>query len=215
MTYSAEGLNAVVWHLPIVNYRIVTPYRQPAKLSGPDDNAVVKAVLAGAKEEFRVLVERHQDMIFSLIARQVGETALAEELAQEVFVKAFLNLKQFRHEARFSTWLVRIALNHVRTWFSSRRFKQSTRTDSFNPVFHEGALRADGALEDESRLLGRFREAFARLPSRLRDVLCLCAFEGKSYEEAAAVLRIPVGTVRSRLNKARYAISSEILEDCE
>ena len=94
----------------------------------PSDGEVVRQVLAGKRELFQVLVTRYKGQVFSMILRQVGDHAVADDLAQETFVKAYLNLKSFRYESKLSTWLVRIALNTTNSYFSSRRFFQSGRS---------------------------------------------------------------------------------------
>lgn len=175
------------------------------------DEALIGAVLSGDKEQFRPLVTRYKDMVFSMIMRQVGDPALAEEIAQETFLKAYLSLRSFRFEARFSTWLVRIALNQTSSYFASRRFKEKQRTETFDPLLHDSACSAPGAENEEEKLISRLQTALKGLKRKFREVLVLCALEGKSYEEAAQILKVPVGTVRSRLNKARLLLQSHFL----
>ena len=88
------------------------------------DEELIRLVVRGEKDEFRHLVRRYQDQVYAMILRSVGDDAIARELAQEAFLKAFLNLKSFRFESAFSTWLIRIALNQSHSYFSSRRFKE-------------------------------------------------------------------------------------------
>ena len=180
-----------------------------ASASRLTDEATIRAVIGGDKERYRELVVRHKDMIFALIMRQVGNAAIAEELAQETFVRAFVSLSRFRFETKFSTWLTRIALNQTSSYFTSRRYKQSRRTDEFDPRIHDKAeAPPEGDFQKER--LQRFREALGTLKPLYREVIVLCALEGKSYEEAASILVIPIGTIRSRLNKARLLLKEAL-----
>lgn len=171
------------------------------------DGEIIRRVLAGERDLFRELVRRHRSVVFSSVFRQVGERSAAEELAQETFVKAYRGLHTFRHEAQFSTWVVCIALNTVSTYFASRAFRERKRTTAFKESEHDrSGARTPEELREEQVRLTRFRDAMAQLPERLREVLILCGVEGKSYEDAAAIIGVPIGTVRSRLNKARLTM---------
>ena len=173
-----------------------------------DDDVIIRHVLQGDRDRFRHLVLRHQSTVLALMMRQVGEKATAEELAQEAFLKAYRNLHLFRFEAKFSTWLTRIALNTMNSYFSSRAYKEKRLTESFRCERHDqpGGVTADSAAD-----VDEFRRLLAKIPPKLREVLVLCGLEGKSYEEAATFLEIPIGTVRSRLNKARLVLKEAYL----
>ncbi len=177
------------------------------------EREIIRRVLAGAKDEFRVLVLAHQSRVFALIMRQVANQAIANELTQEVFLKAYRNLHRFRFEAQFSTWLIRIALNVCTTYFSSKRFKQAKSTMSFEEIEipSESESYGVGAVIDRETLK-RVRSALLTLSPKLRETIILCGFEERTYEEAAQILEIPVGTVRSRLNKARNLLRKKVFE---
>ncbi len=175
-----------------------------------DDNSseaeIIARVLSGQRDDFRHLVDRHKDLVFAMIQRQVGDRGVAEDLAQEVFCRAYQYLKQFRGDSSFATWITRIALNQTNTYFASRRFKEGRRTDSFDAQVHDlGSTDPEGR-ERMKEILEAFRSGLSELSPKLRDVLVLSAFEQKSYEEVAAILEIPIGTVRSRLNAARLQL---------
>ncbi len=184
-----------------------TPTTTNTELS---DGEVVRQVLAGKRELFQVLVSRYKGQVFSMILRQVGDHAVADDLAQETFVKAYLNLKSFRYEAKLSTWLVRIALNTTNSYFSSRRFKESQRTKVLTDLTPAGTSQSPEQLAERQSALELFRSAIAGLKPKFREVIVLCGLEGKSYEEAALVLGVPIGTVRSRLNTARLTLKNEL-----
>jgi RNA polymerase sigma-70 factor (ECF subfamily) len=177
------------------------------------EQELISRIVKGAAEEFRHVVQAYQNFIFALIMRQVGNRATADDLTQETFVKAFFNLKSFRSQSKLSTWLVRIALNTTSSYFTSRRYKQGLLTEEYKPQHCEQRsfhAEQDAQLEDKLRLekrLAIFHQALAQLKPLFRDVFTLCALEQKSYDEAAEILDIPLGTVRSRLNRARLELS--------
>ncbi len=172
------------------------------------DQDLLTAVIAGDVNLYRELVLRYQNRIYSLIMRQLQQRALAEDLTQEVFVKAYKNLKSFRGESQFYTWLVRIALNLLSTYFQSKAYKQSLR----NSEILELSLNSDEQdpnfkLEQKQQMLA-LKNCFSKLKPEFREILSLCAFEAFSYEAAASYFNIPIGTVRSRLNSARLLIKN-------
>lgn len=175
---------------------------------------VVREVLAGNSDEFRHLVSAHKNRIFSMVLRTVGERPIAEELTQEIFVRAYSSLAKFRFEASFSTWLTCIALNHTSSYFQSKKYKQKLRTVSFEPSTHDQAQENGEELPPEALLLESFREALEELKPAFRDIIVLCSLEGKSYEEVSGILAIPVGTVRSRLNRARESLRKLLEQKC-
>jgi RNA polymerase sigma-70 factor (ECF subfamily) len=180
-----------------------------------DDSEIVRRILAGEREDFRLLVDKHKHMVFGMIMRQIGTREIAEEIAQETFCRAYLSLKHFRFESAFATWLTRIALNQTSTYFASRRFKESRRTESFDLAQHDSQGGDPQAGQESKATLMAFRGAIGALSPKLREVLVLCTLEQKSYEEVAAALGIPVGTVRSRLNAARLELRKLLPEFLE
>lgn len=168
-----------------------------------DEVEIITRVRGGAKEDFRLLVLRHQERIYALIYRQVADENIARELTQDAFLRAYLHLDKFRGESRFGTWLTRIALNTTNSYFSSKRWRQRLQTVAFEqhhlnqqPVEH-----ADDRYDEDA--IARLYAAVSRLRPKIREAFVLCALEQKSYEQAAEILGIPIGTVRSRLHKAR------------
>lgn len=173
------------------------------------ERELITRINAGHKDDYRHLVEGHKDKIFSLVMRQVGRAEVAEEITQETFVKAFLSLKKFRSDSSFATWLTRIALNTTHSYFKSRKYRQSLRNEQLSDEI-ANSLAAAPEEQSAEQQLHLFQLALATLKPKLRDALVLCALENKSYEEAATILDIPVGTVRSRLHKARLLLKQEL-----
>lgn len=183
------------------------------RLSSEKDT--IERILQGEKEEFSVLVKRYQDTVFSLIMRQIGNEDVAKDLAQEVFLKAYEKIGTFRHEAKFSTWLIRIALNHTNSYFASRRYKESLKNQDLNMEAHgnsttEHQMEERKEKEKVEENVKHFHIALSNLNPKFREVLVICGLEGKSYEEAAKILVLPIGTIRSRLNRARLLLKESI-----
>ncbi len=176
------------------------------------EKRIIRRVLAGDKDEFRLLVLAYQERVFAVIMRAVGRESTAKELTQEAFIKAYLNLDQFRFESSFSTWLIRIALNVANSYFSSRAFKEQTKTSSIEETNYQEIPEPGKTQVYDEEAVARLRYVVGRLRPKLRDVFILCALDERSYEETARILGIPVGTVRSRLNKARLLIRQMYFE---
>jgi RNA polymerase sigma factor (sigma-70 family) len=163
------------------------------------ESEIIKRVLDGATDEFCHLVTAHQNLVYGMIFRQVRNSEIAEELAQDVFTKAFLALKQFKHQAKFSTWLTRIALNTTSSYFSSKRYKQSQKNVPLEN-WNEQAGFIDGSLiEFQLSHLHRF---LGDLKPNFREVVILCGLEGRTYQEASEIIGVPKGTICSRMNTA-------------
>jgi RNA polymerase sigma-70 factor (ECF subfamily) len=181
--------------------RAATPPDHPAQPES--DQPLIDAVLAGDSAQFNGLVTRYANRLYRFILKNVGHAALAEDLAQETFVEAYRQLPTFRGEAKFSTWLFGIALNKIRNYINRS-------LDCRQRHFPMRILRSDPAsdgnptqlLEKKQTLLA-LQRAIETLPTELHESLILVAMEELPYEEAARILGIPVGTLKSRVHRAR------------
>ena len=178
----------------------------------PSDVALITAVLGGDTEQFALLVTRHQQRVMRFILRYEYNTHDAQDLAQETFLQAFRGLPGFHAEARFSTWLTGIAFNLLKNHISRSPTKQHVHVDMDDqPEGTSDASSDDPALDYENRQLhAAMGQAVAALPQHMRDAIVLVASEGLSYEEAAATLGVPVGTVKSRLCRARVQLADAL-----
>jgi RNA polymerase sigma-70 factor (ECF subfamily) len=172
------------------------------------DSDIIQTILAGDSAQFRVLIDRYQSRILTVLFRHTGDRVLAEDLAQEVFVRAYKGLRTFRGESQLSTWLIRIALNVLKSHFSSRRHRMALNTEEYVPGTHDQLPAESG--EGESELEAVVRAAATEISSPFKEVLFLCGFDGLSYDEASQVLKVPVGTIRSRLNRARIMLRKAV-----
>lgn len=174
--------------------------------SPPAEEAeVVRRIVAGERELFRSLVDAHETAIYRMIRRQLSDEQAARDLTQETFLRAYRGLAKFRGGSSLRTWFIRIALNVTASYFASRAFKDSARTESGVDQELLAAAEPDAApfSEEELRAL---RTAIAGLKDRYREVIVLCGLEGKSYREASEILEIPLGTVCSRMNSANHQL---------
>ncbi|MBP0048372.1 RNA polymerase sigma factor RpoE [Marinobacterium sp. AK62] len=180
------------------------------------DKRLVQRVQAGDKQAFDLLVKQYQHKIIGLIGRYVYDSHEAMDIAQEAFIKAYRALPGFRGESAFYTWLYRIAINTAKNHLVSRGRRPPDVDVDVNDAQYIGADSQLRDLDTPENALYReelervVRETLDRLPEELRVALTLREFEGMSYEDIANVMDCPVGTVRSRIFRAREAIDKEI-----
>jgi RNA polymerase sigma-70 factor (ECF subfamily) len=171
-----------------------------------DDAALIEAVLRGEEDAFAALVTRYQDRIHRLLARLCRDSGETEDLAQEVFVKVYRKLHTFQHDASFYTWVYRIAVNTATDHLTRARRRRlhlvedpGTLDDGERASDDAGSAQPvlDAELRDVTRAL------LDRLPEKYRTILVLREYEDLSYTEIAQVLQCSIGTVESRLFRAR------------
>lgn len=183
------------------------------------DAEMVAAVLEGDPEAYRVLVERYERRIYHVIYGMVRSPEDAKDLAQDAFVKAFQNLHRFRLEAKFYTWLCRIAMNVAIDHLRKMKHRNHAEFDDARGG-SDGAqvVRLHSAKDDPSENVARARmyktimDAVETLPDDQKQVLILREIEDMPYKEIAEVLDIPEGTVMSRLYYARRRLQEQLAE---
>ncbi|GAK53701.1 RNA polymerase sigma factor [Candidatus Moduliflexus flocculans] len=174
------------------------------------DEELVSFSQRGDTNAFEKLIVRYQRQVFHLIYQMTNNAEVVEDIGQEVFIAAFKGIKDFHGKSSFFTWLYRIAINHCKNYLaaSSRSQNFETRYRKEEPIED---VTEDYEENPQSLLLAKefveqLEEALATLPPEQRVVLTLCEFQGLSYEEIADILECPVGTIRSRLSRARTAL---------
>ncbi len=176
-----------------------------------DDNRLVAACLQGDPGAFGTLVRRHQDRLFSTVVRLVGNAEDARDIVQEAFLNAYQSLDSYKGGALFSTWLYRIAVNAAISYKRKRRLAvvsvEATR-DGEPAVEPADRSRLDNPAHglEQAEQQQRVQKALALLSPEHRAVLVMKDMEGQKYEAIAEVLQVPVGTVRSRLHRARLEL---------
>jgi RNA polymerase sigma-70 factor (ECF subfamily) len=184
------------------------------------DRAAVAAVKSGDTEAFRGLVDRHKGRVYSVLMSLLGDGELAEELAQETFVKAFTGLSGFREDASFGTWLVQIAIHGARDHrrrMSRLRQRQVVSLDALREAKRYDLEPADTRRSADPRTgvesreeVGLVREALQHLPQEYREVLVLKHFDGWSYEQIAESTGDTVGTLKVRAHRARRLLRDSL-----
>lgn len=180
------------------------------------DAELVKRVQNGDKIAFDILVLKYQQKVVNLISRFVSDQAECYDIAQETFIKAYRAIGNFRGDSQFYTWLYRIAANTAKNYLASRARKSPAYSVDVEDAEHyEGESGLKEYANPENLLLTDeikktiFR-AIEALPEDLKSAITLRELEGLSYEEIAEVMDCPIGTVRSRIFRARDAIDKEL-----
>ena len=186
------------------------------KYSEQLDEELVLRVQQGDKSAFDLLVIKYQHKIIQLVNRYVKDPSEAQDVAQEAFIKAYRALGNFRGDSAFYTWLYRIAINTAKNYLVSRSRRSSDyQVDIQDAEAIENAPQLQGMETPERLLLNQeiidtIKTAIDKLPEEMRTAIILREFDGMSYEEIAEAMDCPVGTVRSRLFRAREAIDNKL-----
>lgn len=181
------------------------------------DQALVERVQAGDKQAFGLLVAKYQRKLLRLVSRLVRDAGEAEDVTQEAFIKAYRALPNFRGDSAFYTWLYRIGVNTAKNWLAvqGQRAKMTAQVDSEEVETYEGGDLARDMNTPERMLMSKqiaetVNRAMDRLPDDLRTAIALREIDGMAYEEIAEVMACPIGTIRSRIFRAREAIAKEL-----
>jgi RNA polymerase sigma-70 factor (ECF subfamily) len=182
----------------------------------PTDQQLVARVQKGDSRAFDMLVLKYQHRIFSLISRYVNDQDEVQDVAQEAFIKAYRALPRFRGESAFYTWLYRIAINTAKNHLVSQsRRPPSSDVDAQDAEQFQVDTRLKDRASPEHELLKEeiertIHDAISELPDDLRVAITLREMEGMSYEDIATTMDCPIGTVRSRIFRAREAIDGRL-----
>ncbi len=181
------------------------------------DQILVERAQRGDKRAFELLVEKYQHKLARLVSRLVRDPGEAEDVTQEAFIKAYRALPSFRGDSAFYTWLYRIGINTAKNFLvaKGRRAPTSTEVDAEEAEGYESADQLRDINTPESLLLSKeiattVNAAIESLPEELRSAIQLRELEGLSYEEISKLMDCPIGTVRSRIFRAREAIADKL-----
>jgi RNA polymerase sigma-70 factor (ECF subfamily) len=181
------------------------------------DTELVARVQRGDKRAFDLLVLKYQRKIMRLLSRMIRDPADVEDVAQEAFIKAYRALPQFRGDSAFYTWLYRIAINTARNWQVASARRPSTPNaietedgETFSQIDNLTDIGTPESLMASRQVVETVNQAINSLPDDLRTAILLREIEGMSYEDIAISMDCPIGTVRSRIFRAREAIAAQL-----
>jgi RNA polymerase sigma-70 factor (ECF subfamily) len=181
-----------------------------------EESALIARVLAGDADAFEPLVLEHQTNVYRLALRLMGNEADAADAAQDAFLKAYTSLSSFRGDSRFSVWLYRLTNNVCIDALRRRRDTVPLETEDAQGEAEELPLPDERwspeILAERAEDIRAVRTAMAALPPDCREILTLREIGGLSYEELSAALRLELGTVRSRLSRARKKLADELMK---
>lgn len=198
-----------------------TPPSEPLGPADPNSDAMlVQRTVAGDQRAFELLVIKYQRRVERLISRMVRDVDLVEDIAQETFINAYRALHQFRGDAQFYTWLYRIAVNTAkkfllelkrdRTVSDSALASKDDDDETFRPKNEPSTDETPESVLAAKEIGQAVSEVLAGLPDDLRQAITLREMEGMTYEDIAQLMACPIGTVRSRIFRAREAISAKV-----
>ncbi len=187
---------------------------------GEDDN-LIRAFIDGDNDAFNSLVVRHMDKVFSICYRYTGNHDDASDCAQDIFVKVYNNLHTFRFKSAFSTWLYRIVVNSCKNYVSKSSFRNLNSSLSLSApgdttVYYADIADSKGAPEavlEKKEIQSLVMQAVQNLPGDMKMLIILRDFENRSYEEITGITGMKMGTIKSRISRARTRLKEMLKED--
>ncbi|MDZ7374052.1 MAG: sigma-70 family RNA polymerase sigma factor [candidate division KSB1 bacterium] len=182
----------------------------------PSDEELIERFQKGDREAFEQIVERYKDQLLNFAYRFLGSRQEAEDVVQDTFLRVYRNRKAYRRVARFSTWIYTIAGNLAKTELRKRKRRKlfsisdlgfEEKDYEISDLTYNPEDDVEGTLKEEI-----IQKEIERLPPKFREVIILRDVQGLSYEEIALILRIPIGTVKSRVNRARLRLQRRLKE---
>ncbi|HFE52360.1 MAG TPA: sigma-70 family RNA polymerase sigma factor [Bacteroidetes bacterium] len=190
----------------------MTPKR--TKELEPSDEELIERFQKGDREAFEKIVERYKDQLLNFAYRFLGSRQEAEDVVQDTFLRVYRNRKAYRRVARFSTWIYTIAGNLAKTELRKRKRRKlfsisdlgfEEKDYEISDLSHNPEDDVEGTLKEEI-----IQREIEKLPPKFREVIILRDVQGLSYEEIALILKIPIGTVKSRVNRARLRLQKRL-----
>jgi RNA polymerase sigma-70 factor, ECF subfamily len=175
--------------------------QSPRILEIDDDFSLIKRFIEGDESTFRTLVYRHKEKVRNIIYMTMNHSNSVDDIAQEVFITVYKNLKYFRFESQFTTWLYRITINKCRDHLRKMKIR-----NIFTPVKDNDEAHGYSQINENMDIPGIVQKAISKLPEKLRVPLLLKDIEGFSYQEIAETVQCEIGTVKSRIFRARESL---------
>ena len=203
-------------HTPLKTGPVKTLGVQGGVSEAKVDQLLVERVQKGDKRAFDLLIQKYQHRIVSLVSRYVSDSSEAQDVSQEAFIKAYRAIGRFRGDSAFYTWLYRIAINTAKNWIVAKnRRPPASDIDAVDAELYGMSSRLKETSTPENEMLREEIErtvygTIADLPEDLRTAIMLREMDGMSYEEISTTMECPIGTVRSRIFRAREAIDEKL-----
>jgi RNA polymerase sigma-70 factor, ECF subfamily len=175
--------------------------QSPRILEIDDDFSLIKRFIEGDETTFKTLVYRHKEKVRNIIYLTMNHSDSVDDIAQEVFITVYKNLKYFRFESQFTTWLYRITINKCRDHLRKMKIR-----NIFTPVRENEESHGYSQINENMDIPGIVQKAISKLPEKLRVPLMLKDIEGFSYQEIAETVQCEIGTVKSRIFRARESL---------
>ena len=180
-----------------------------------DEKSLIALAQKGDHEAFTIIVKKYKDRVFNTAIRYLGNFAIAEELTQEVFITVFRKIGTFQGKSKFSTWLYRITVNHAKNrigYLSRRGYYRNDELQEYivgdDSIDIIPRTTNPGDYTEDRELMGVLFEKLSKLKIKDREIIILKEFEGLNYEEISQILNINIGTVKSRLSRARLRLKT-------
>ena len=174
---------------------------QPQILKLDDDFTLVKRFVDGDKSTFRLLLQRHKDKVRNIVFLTIGESDVIDDISQEVFITVYKNLKNFRFESQFTTWLYRITVNKSKDYLRKKNIRKI-----FVPIKEASGVQNYESVAEKRDTSKIVMNAISKLPNKLKVPLLLKDIQGFSYQEIAETTNCEIGTVKSRIFRAREGL---------
>lgn len=177
--------------------------QNPQILSLDDDFSIIKRFIDGEESIFKILVQRHKEKVRNIIYLTLGSNSAVDDIAQEVFITVYKNLNQFKFQSQFTTWLYRVTINKCKDHIRKMKIRKI-----FSPIKDTDKELGYNISVEESNTAELVQEAITKLPDKLRIPLLLKDIEGFSYQEIAETVQCEIGTVKSRIFRAREGLKN-------
>lgn len=174
---------------------------QPQILKLDDDFTLVKRFVDGDESTFRILLQRHKEKVRNIVFLTIGESDVIDDISQEVFITVYKNLKNFRFESQFTTWLYRITVNKSKDYLRKKNIRKI-----FVPIREASGVQNYESVAEKKDTSKIVMDAISKLPNKLKVPLLLKDIEGFSYQEIAETTNCEIGTVKSRIFRAREGL---------
>lgn len=176
------------------------------------DHELVRLAQNGSLRHFDTLVSRHRDRLHEKLTKLIGSSAVADDIVQDALIRAYVHLSKFRFKSAFYTWLFRIAMN-CRRRYVTQRIQMAVDFEPHEQKSGPGKQNAPSERLEREEMVTRVRSAIASLPESHRRIIVLRDLEGRDYKTISTILDIELGTVRSRLFRARQRLKQDLMRD--